>query len=73
MNKPYKIYQTKLGTVPYANVESRIPLQIGQRFYLPKTSRFTNVRLVKKPKYKNEFWSVEIDRIDGDVLFLTRN
>ncbi len=66
-------YRTKLGTVPYANVRSPRPLVVGEKLWVPETHSFKPVRpRFKWPKNTAGLASCIVDRIDDDVLFLTR-
>lgn len=67
------VYRTKLGTMPYANVVSLRPLVVGERLWVPETTRFKPVRPRFTPNNASNLASCIVDRIDGDVLFLTRH
>jgi len=66
------VYQTKLGTIPYANIIARRPLAIGDRFYLPRTTAFKPVKPIYRPRNWHAVDPVIVDRIDGDLLFLSK-
>jgi hypothetical protein len=73
MAKNTVIYRCKMGTMPYANVISHRPLTVGERVWVPETNSFKAVRVrVTPPERNSGMASCLVERIDEDVLFLTR-
>lgn len=70
------LYRAKLGTIPYANIDSPRPLVVGERVWVPETRDFKTVkpRFCRPTRDYTAWASCLVDRVDPDgIVFLTRH